>query len=174
MSQSAGKLLVTGEFERLSPGSHDLKVHEYGDLTDGCDSTGEPIGPNDLDSVDSESRGTTSYTSEGSRYSLTGSNTIFGRALVLYSKADESSSKGHITYGDSGDRIACCIIGRTDETEQTVTKTPATFENKSPRPSHLGPIIIPSEQTNTHVHQHILPKPPSPSQPIYGPLIPKP
>ena len=36
---------ITGEFTGLSKGLHALKVHEFGDLMHGCDSTGDVFNP---------------------------------------------------------------------------------------------------------------------------------
>lgn len=38
-------LTIVGEFEGVNPGLHALKIHEFGDLTYGCESTGEVWNP---------------------------------------------------------------------------------------------------------------------------------
>jgi len=37
--------MMTGEFSGIRPGLHALKIHEWGDLSDGCNSTGEVFNP---------------------------------------------------------------------------------------------------------------------------------
>ena len=36
---------IVGEFDRIKPGLHAMKVHEYGDLENGCKSTGRVYNP---------------------------------------------------------------------------------------------------------------------------------
>ncbi|XP_071952784.1 superoxide dismutase [Cu-Zn]-like [Antedon mediterranea] len=121
------------ELEGLDPtGSllHGFHVHEYGDLSDGCDSTGSHFNPfeqdhggpddiirhvGDLGNIERDAYGRVSTTITDDLVSLWGMNSVYGRAFVIHADEDDLGDGGYddsLTTGHAGSRLACCVIGR--------------------------------------------------------------
>ena len=109
---------MTGEIEGVYPGIHALKIHEFGDLEYGCESTGYVFNPfgsyagdshedirkrrvGDVEQVKVNNDGTAVYQTRDLLVNLSGPNSVLGRSMVLYEGSD-----AYI-----GERIACCVIG---------------------------------------------------------------
>ncbi|KAM9314603.1 extracellular superoxide dismutase [Cu-Zn]-like [Pholidichthys leucotaenia] len=98
-----------------------VHIHQYGDLSRGCDSTGghynpysvhHPNHPGDFGNfVPQQGKITTMIESEAT---LFGGLSVFGRAVVVHEKIDDlgrGGDAGSLLHGNAGRRLACCIIG---------------------------------------------------------------
>ncbi|XP_061339961.1 superoxide dismutase [Cu-Zn], chloroplastic [Gastrolobium bilobum] len=118
---------VTG----LTPGLHGFHLHEYGDTTNGCISTGAHFNPNklthgapgdeirhagDLGNIVANADGTAEATIVDNQIPLTGPTSVVGRALVVHELEDDLGKGGHelsLTTGNAGGRLACGVVGLT-------------------------------------------------------------
>lgn len=123
-----GKVTIEGSIAGITPGYHGFHVHEFGNLTNGCASTGahfNPMktkhgGPNDaerhvgdLGNIFADSNGRATILLTDAVISLNGPNSIIGRACVVHQNPDDlGHGQGDSqTTGNSGARVACGIIG---------------------------------------------------------------
>ena len=111
----------------VPPGDHGFHVHEYGDLTNGCVSAGDHYNPTgvkhgdvdsghvgDLGNLTADSQGRVRKKIRSKSLKLRGPYSVIGRTIVLHSSKDDLGMTDHpqsSTTGNSGDRIACAIIG---------------------------------------------------------------
>jgi len=127
---------LIGEFEGIKPGLHALKVHEFGDLEWGCESTGEVFNPfgayrghshediyerrvGDVEQVQGRWDTKAEYKNRDALVMLSGPNSVIGRSLVLYEREDDHDQTEHPATHEregryregEGKRIACCVIG---------------------------------------------------------------
>ncbi|KAJ4977763.1 hypothetical protein NE237_008543 [Protea cynaroides] len=118
---------VTG----LTPGPHGFHLHEYGDTTNGCISTGPHFNPNkmthgapedevrhagDLGNIVANADGVAEATIVDKQIPLTGPNAVVGRAFVVHEVADDLGKGGHelsLSTGNAGGRLACGVVGLT-------------------------------------------------------------
>ena len=130
--QEGEVLSVTGEVQGLKPGDHGFHVHEFGDTTNGCVSTGAHFNPaskthgaptaterhvGDLGNVTADANGVCKVNITDKQASLTGSNSILGRALVVHADPDDLGLGGvelSKTTGNAGARVGCGVIGITN------------------------------------------------------------
>ncbi|KAL0961408.1 hypothetical protein HGRIS_006357 [Hohenbuehelia grisea] len=124
-----GPVKVTGLIRNLDPSSkRGFHVHQYGDLSDGCMSTGPHFNPlgkkhgaptdsdrhvGDLGNIESDENGVASFTFEDSLISLAGEMNIIGRAVVLHAGVDDlgrGDNEESLKTGNAGARAACGII----------------------------------------------------------------
>jgi len=121
------KVRVTG----LTPGPHGFHLHEFGDTTNGCISTGAHFNPNnlthgapedevrhagDLGNIIANADGVAEATIVDKQIPLTGPNAVVGRALVVHELEDDLGKGGHelsLTTGNAGGRLACGVVGLT-------------------------------------------------------------
>ena len=109
---------------------HGFHIHEYGDLSEGCESMCAHFnpfgkthgGPNDknrhlgdLGNIQSDSNGNVKYQMVDNMIKLRGQKSnIIGRGLVIHADTDDlgqgDNDLTHIT-GNAGKRIACSVIG---------------------------------------------------------------
>ncbi|XP_037269268.1 superoxide dismutase [Cu-Zn] isoform X1 [Rhipicephalus microplus] len=117
-----------GNITNLPHGKHGFHVHEYGDLSKGCASTGAHYNPlrmphggpkdrkrhvGDLGNIEADQNGTALFNMTDRLLSLNGIYSIIGRALVVHADEDDLGRGSHndsLTTGHSGSRIACCVI----------------------------------------------------------------
>mmetsp|Transcript_1240 Transcript_1240/g.2723 ORF Transcript_1240/g.2723 Transcript_1240/m.2723 type:complete len:206 (-) Transcript_1240:101-718(-) len=137
MSQeSNGPTKIVGSITGLAAGKHGLHIHEFGDTTNGCMSTGPHFNPNkmdhgaptdavrhagDLGNVVATASGC-EFTIEDAQIPLDGANSIIGRAVVIHELEDDlgkgdsseigTQGKTSKTTGNAGARLACGIIGK--------------------------------------------------------------
>lgn len=127
---------IIGEFTGLKPGLHAMKIHEYGDLEYGCESTGEVYNPfgayrghshedihdrrvGDIEQIQARFTGDAEYKNRDLLANLSGPNSIVGRSLVVYEREDDHDQTEHEMTHDregryregEGRRIGCCVIG---------------------------------------------------------------
>ncbi|XP_008807696.1 superoxide dismutase [Cu-Zn], chloroplastic [Phoenix dactylifera] len=121
------KVCVSG----LTPGPHGFHLHEHGDTTNGCISTGAHFNPNnmthgapedqirhagDLGNIIANSDGVAEATIVDNQIPLSGPNAIIGRAFVVHELQDDLGKGGHelsLTTGNAGGRLACGVVGLT-------------------------------------------------------------
>ncbi|KAL8496504.1 hypothetical protein ACS0TY_020275 [Phlomoides rotata] len=121
------KVRVTG----LAPGNHGFHLHEYGDTTNGCISTGPHFNPNglthgapedevrhagDLGNIVANADGVAEATIVDNQIPLVGPNSVVGRAFVVHELEDDLGKGGHelsLSTGNAGGRLACGVVGLT-------------------------------------------------------------
>ncbi|CAL5357122.1 hypothetical protein CsSME_00046595 [Camellia sinensis var. sinensis] len=118
---------VTG----LAPGPHGFHLHEYGDTTNGCISTGAHFNPykkthgapkdeirhaGDLGNIIANADGVAEAKIVDGQIPLSGPNAVIGRALVVHELEDDLGKGGQelsLTTGNAGGRLACGVVGLT-------------------------------------------------------------
>jgi len=126
---SNGPVEIKGEITGLTPGNHGFHVHEFGDYTNGCMSSGPHFNPTktthgapddavrhvgDLGNVVANNDGTAAVNITDSIIQLSGPNGILGRTIVVHADPDDLGKGGHelsAVTGNAGARVACGIIG---------------------------------------------------------------
>ncbi|VDN02943.1 unnamed protein product [Thelazia callipaeda] len=125
-------LIVTGEISGLSTGLHGFHIHEFGNITNGCTSTGAHFNPfavphggptdkkrhlGDLGNIRAGGDSIAKINIVDRLLKLSGSYSIIGRAVVVHANQDDLG-KGmgarkleSIKTGNAGARLACGIIG---------------------------------------------------------------
>ncbi|KAJ6654229.1 hypothetical protein lerEdw1_007326 [Lerista edwardsae] len=124
---SPQKCLVDGTIDGLEPGNHGLHIHEYGDVTDSCNSCGDHFNPDgechggpedvhrhvgDLGNIFAAANGQAFFRMENDRLKV---YDVIGRSLVVDSGEDDLGRGNHPlskVTGNSGERVACGIIAR--------------------------------------------------------------
>jgi Cu-Zn family superoxide dismutase len=125
---------VVGEVTGLSKGLHGFHIHEFGDNTNGCMSSGPHFNPfgkthgaptdtirhvgdlGNIEAVLTVDSTVAKVDIKDSLISLSGPLNIIGRTLVLHADQDDLGKGGHelsVSTGNAGARIACGIIGIT-------------------------------------------------------------
>ncbi|VVC24276.1 Superoxide dismutase, copper/zinc, binding site,Superoxide dismutase, copper/zinc binding domain [Cinara cedri] len=131
-SNRAGPVTVIGMISGLTEGQHGFHVHEKGDISNGCISTGphfNPQGKNhggpkdesrhagDLGNIQADNNGVAQFTYTDSMISLVGAHNILGRAVVVHADNDDLGRGGFTdstSTGHAGSRVACGVIGILD------------------------------------------------------------
>jgi superoxide dismutase, Cu-Zn family len=114
--------------------THAIHIHEYGDLTNGCDSMGLHFNPTKtthgsrmynmqrhagdlINNIKFDQFGNFSYEYEDSSISLFDETSIIGRSIVIHQGEDDlgrgtgDRQKESLISGNAGKRINCGIIG---------------------------------------------------------------
>ncbi|XP_039432684.2 uncharacterized protein LOC120415308 isoform X1 [Culex pipiens pallens] len=120
---------VTGCVEGLPPGKHGLHIHEFGDFSRGWHSTGPHYNPygrdhggpedtnrhaGDLGNLVVRPCGMAKIQMVDHQITLVGEHSILGRTLSITEFEDDLGKGGHDyskTTGNSGNKIACAMIG---------------------------------------------------------------
>eukprot|EP00270_Netrium_digitus_P013937 TRINITY_DN468_c0_g1_i4.p1 TRINITY_DN468_c0_g1~~TRINITY_DN468_c0_g1_i4.p1 ORF type:complete len:253 (-),score=66.77 TRINITY_DN468_c0_g1_i4:254-1012(-) len=118
-------LKITG----LEPGKHGFHLHQFGDLSNGCISTGGHFNPKgrthgapedevrhagDLGNVVAGDDGVAVATVVDAQIPLTGAGSVVGRAFVVHELEDDLGKGGaelSLTTGNAGGRLACGVVG---------------------------------------------------------------
>ncbi|XP_035436580.2 uncharacterized protein LOC118266989 isoform X2 [Spodoptera frugiperda] len=124
-----GKVHVTGKVTGMPAGQYGFHIHETGDLSNGCLSTGGHFNPNghdhghphdeirhvgDLGNVEFDSTKTANIDFIDPQIKLNGRHNIIGRALVLHAGTDDYGRTDHPDSkktGNAGGRVVCGIVG---------------------------------------------------------------
>ncbi|KAM7009412.1 extracellular superoxide dismutase [Cu-Zn]-like [Tautogolabrus adspersus] len=98
-----------------------VHIHQYGDLSQGCDSTGghynpevvyHPNHPGDLGNFVPQQGKINAIIK--SQATLFGDQSVIGRTVVIHEKIDDmgrGGDTGSLLHGNAGRRLGCCIIG---------------------------------------------------------------
>ncbi|XP_059626924.1 superoxide dismutase [Cu-Zn], chloroplastic [Cornus florida] len=126
-----GPTKVTVKITGLTPGPHGFHLHEFGDTTNGCISTGPHFNPNglthgapedeirhagDLGNIVANADGVAEATIVDKQIPLSGPNSVVGRAFVVHELVDDLGKGGHelsLSTGNAGGRLACGVVGLT-------------------------------------------------------------
>jgi Cu-Zn family superoxide dismutase len=125
------KVLISGIVEGLAKGPHGMHIHQYGDLSKGCNSTGghfdahvahqhhsnrtDPSGhTGDFGNIWANDSGVANVNINDSFVQLHGPASIVGRALLIHVNRDDlgkGDAKSHTSdTGNSGPPLACGIV----------------------------------------------------------------
>ncbi|KAG0162273.1 hypothetical protein DFQ28_007363 [Apophysomyces sp. BC1034] len=128
--ETGGNITISAQFSGLPAGLHGFHVHQYGNLTNGCDSTGghyNPFnkphaGPHDLvrhvgdfGNVEAGADGLATFVISDNQVRLDGDYSVIGRAVVIHAGVDDlgrGDNPESKINGNSGVRLACGVIGR--------------------------------------------------------------
>ncbi|KAJ3693063.1 hypothetical protein LUZ60_012158 [Juncus effusus] len=131
VQEEDGPTTVSVKITGLTPGLHGFHLHEFGDTTNGCISTGPHFNPNglthgapqdeirhagDLGNVVANSEGVAEATIVDNQIPLSGTNSVVGRAFVVHELEDDLGKGGHelsLSTGNAGGRLACGVVGLT-------------------------------------------------------------
>ena len=118
--------LIKGTITGLTPGKHGFHIHEFGDMSEGCESMGGHYNPDGVDHGDEEKGhvgdlgnitanedGTASFSIQANRVELIGERSVVGRGLVVHADQDDLGQGGDaesLKTGNAGDRLACGVI----------------------------------------------------------------
>lgn len=103
------------------PAPRAVHIHQYGDLSQGCTSTGghynpqsvsHPNHPGDFGNFEPQEGKIISAVE--SKATLFGGTSAIGRAVVVHEGVDDlgqGGDAGSLLHGNAGRRLACCIIG---------------------------------------------------------------
>ena len=124
--QANGPTLIVGKITGLTPGEHGFHIHEFGDLSQGCESAGGHYNPDgvdhgdleeghvgDLGNITADEDGVANISIAAKRVDLTGERSVVGRAVVVHSDKDDLGQGGDdesLKTGNAGDRLACGVI----------------------------------------------------------------
>ncbi|KAL0928429.1 hypothetical protein M5K25_000310 [Dendrobium thyrsiflorum] len=115
---------------RVSGLTPDL-MHDYGDITNGCISTGSHFNPNkmthgapkdnirhagDLGNIFANSDGVAEATIVDAQIPLSGPTAVIGRSFVVHELEDDLGKGGKelsLSTGNAGGRLACGVVGLT-------------------------------------------------------------
>ncbi|XP_037280609.2 uncharacterized protein LOC119173929 [Rhipicephalus microplus] len=120
---------------------HGMHVHQLGNLSDSCQSTGPHFNPTDATHGDRRSiirhvgdfgniacdkHGESNVVFTDTVASLTGPHSIVGRSINIHAGMDDlgrnPDNPASVSSGDSGPRVACCIIEKVDKLPQLSSK----------------------------------------------------
>lgn len=129
--ENDGPTTVKVKVSGLTPGLHGFHLHEYGDTTNGCISTGAHFNPNglthgapedeirhagDLGNIVANEDGVAEATIVDKQIPLSGPTSVVGRAFVVHELEDDLGKGGHelsLSTGNAGGRLACGVVGLT-------------------------------------------------------------
>ncbi len=123
-TKAMGETKIVGDISGLSPGEHGFHIHQWGDCSapDGKSAGGHynPFnnphgGPTDnirhvgdLGNIKAGENGQAHFEMTDRVISLTGPNSIIGRAVIVHAGRDDLKSQ---PTGNAGSRVACGVIG---------------------------------------------------------------
>lgn len=121
-----GPTLIVGKISGLEPGAHGFHIHQYGDLSKGCESAGAHYDPDsvdhgdlnqghvgDLGNVEADQNGIAEFEIVANRVDLVGERSVVGRAVVVHADPDDLGQGGNaesLKTGNAGNRLACGVI----------------------------------------------------------------
>ena len=124
--KSGGPTVIKGKISGLTPGLHGFHIHEFGDLSKGCESAGGHYNPDgvdhgdlssghvgDLGNIEADTNGISDFTIKADKVDLIGKQSIVGRSVVVHSDKDDLGKGGDdesLKTGNAGDRLACGVV----------------------------------------------------------------
>jgi len=132
--EPGGPTIIEGNISKLTEGVHGLHIHEFGDLSDGCDSAGGHYNPDgvdhgdlekghvgDLGNVEAGKSGVAKFKIVAERVDLHGDRSVVGRAIVIHADEDDLGKGGDeesLKTGNAGDRVGCGVIRLAEKLEE--------------------------------------------------------
>ncbi|CUA69979.1 Superoxide dismutase [Cu-Zn] [Cryptococcus gattii] [Rhizoctonia solani] len=129
-SSLSGPVFITGELRNLEPNAdRGFHIHEFGDETDGCMSSGSHYNPfgathggpkdlkrhvGDLGNIRSDANGVAKLDFSDHAISLLSPWSIVGRTVLVHTGTDDlgrGDNEDSLKTGNAGGRAACGIIG---------------------------------------------------------------
>ena len=130
LEQMNNNTKIYGEIKGLTKNKeHAMHIHQYGDLTEGCDSTCAHYNPfekkhggridkerhvGDLGNIKANNLGIAKFEFVDKLIKLKGQYSVIGRAFVVHKDKDDCGKGGFpdsLTTGHAGKRIGCGVIG---------------------------------------------------------------
>ena len=118
--------LIKGTITGLEPGEHGFHIHEFGDMSKGCESMGGHYNPDgvdhgntdsghvgDLGNITADDNGQALVNIVADRIDLLGDRSVVGRGVVVHKDKDDLGQGGDaesLKTGNAGDRLACGVI----------------------------------------------------------------
>ena len=118
--------LIKGTITGLEPGEHGFHIHEFGDMSKGCESMGGHYNPDgvdhghlgdghvgDLGNITADESGTAKFSIRADKVDLIGDRSVVGRGVVVHADPDDLGKGGDeesLKTGNAGDRLACGVI----------------------------------------------------------------
>jgi len=115
--------IIKGIVKGLTPGKHGFHIHEFGDLSKGCESAGGHYNPDgvehgslqqghvgDLGNIIADKSGTARFQIKAERVEL---SDVVGRAIVIHADEDDLGKGGDeesLKTGNAGERVGCGVI----------------------------------------------------------------
>jgi Cu-Zn family superoxide dismutase len=126
LAQRGNSVVIEGTVTGLAPNTeHGFHIHENGDCSGDGKAAGDHFNPDrhehagpgqpmrhagDLYNLKSDAQGKATLQQDVDAITLDpGKNSVLGKALVVHAKSDDYKTQ---PAGDSGDRVACGVIGR--------------------------------------------------------------
>ena len=145
--QKPGKAtIISGTISGLTEGLHGFHIHEFGDLSDGCDSAGGHYNPHgvdhgdvdnghigDLGNIEANSKGVAEFKIKSKTIQLQGATSIVGRAVVVHQDEDDLGKGGDeesLKTGNAGDRAGCGVITLSELTESAIADLDKNISDK--------------------------------------------
>ncbi|KAH7337200.1 superoxide dismutase [Rhizoctonia solani] len=129
-SSPTGPVFITGELRNVDPNAErGFHIHEFGDETDGCMSSGSHYNPfsathggpkdlkrhvGDLGNIRSDAHGVAKLDFSDNMLNLLGPWSIVGRTVLVHTGTDDlgkGDNQDSLKTGNAGGRAACGIIG---------------------------------------------------------------
>lgn len=123
---AGGPTFIAGRITGLKPGEHGFHIHQFGDMSRGCESMGPHYNPEgvdhgdleqghvgDLGNISADNSGAARIAIVAERIALTGEHSVVGRGIVVHSDRDDLGQGGDaesLKTGNAGDRLACGVI----------------------------------------------------------------
>ena len=145
--QKPGKAtIISGTISGLTEGLHGFHIHEFGDISDGCDSAGGHYNPHgvdhgdvdnghigDLGNIEANSKGVAEFKIKSKTIQLQGATSIVGRAVVVHQDEDDLGKGGDeesLKTGNAGDRAGCGVITLSELTESAIADLDKNISDK--------------------------------------------
>uniref|UniRef100_A0A0N5C5J7 Superoxide dismutase [Cu-Zn] n=1 Tax=Strongyloides papillosus TaxID=174720 RepID=A0A0N5C5J7_STREA len=123
-----GRTRIRGRLIGLPPGPHGFHIHQNHSLANGCLAAGAHLNlrnmnhgglktpirhEGDLGNIRTRSNGVTTIDKVAKGLSFLGPEKLLRRTIIVHQKVDDLgkfNNEGSITVGNSGARIACCLV----------------------------------------------------------------
>ena len=153
--------IIKGIVKGLTPGKHGFHIHEFGDLSKGCESAGAHYNPDgvehgsleqghvgDLGNIIADKSGTARFQIKAERVEL---SDVVGRAIVIHADEDDLGKGGDeesLKTGNAGERVGCGVIRLREVVEEKyIRKTSDKHFDRNQLPQIRRPDIYNSPFT---------------------------
>ncbi|KAM5191733.1 extracellular superoxide dismutase [Cu-Zn]-like [Mantella aurantiaca] len=117
---------IEGFPQDVNQSSRAIHIHDFGDLSNGCDSAGGHYNPHSVDHPNHPGDFGNFRVRNGKIQqhlinlgaSMYGQVSVIGRAIVVHKMADDlgkGNNRASLENGNAGARLACCVIGTTSK-----------------------------------------------------------